>query len=100
MKLDKYSVVLLLGALGMTMLFVGTLAVTESFTYESTPLIGTVIGFVSMIILNVAQSRQIKEVDTKVDRVLNGEMEAKVQHAVNDVLDERRARKRLYRWRR
>lgn len=79
-----------LGALFIVAAFAFGLIVTDSVTSENTPLITIVTGFFGLFITQVLGKQQtlnrIEAVHGKVDRVLNSEMDAKIEAAVHKVL--------------
>lgn len=85
-----------LGVLLISAAFVFAIIVTGNVTAEATPLISTVLGFAALIVTSLVSvkrvgdvSEKVTNVDEKVDRVLNGEMEAKIRQAVLKALEER-----------
>ena len=84
---------IVLGALAIASAFVFGIAVSDSATDATTPLITTVLGFFGLFVMSavgkIKGAKQIGNVEQKVDRVLNGEMDAKIENAVRNVLDER-----------
>ncbi len=80
-----------LGVMFIAALFVFSLAITDSITEDSTPLITTVLGFAGLIIMGGAATNKVARVEDKVDKVLNGEMDAKIERVLTEVLDAREA---------
>lgn len=60
-------------------IFAGVIIVTNHVTSEAMPIISTVTGFVGLLLV---QLRTSANVESKVDRVLNGEMEARISRIV------------------
>lgn len=73
-------------ALGIGALFVFGVIATDSLDANSTPLVVTILGYVALIINSRVSSSRV---ETKVDKVLNGAMEAKIETALKKVLDQR-----------
>ena len=84
---------IILGALAIAAAFVFGLSASDSITDTSTPLITTVLGFFGLFIMSavgkIKAAKASERTESKVDRVLNGEMDAKIAKAVHKVLDER-----------
>ena len=82
-----------LGALTIVTAFAFGLIITDNVTSENTPLITIVTGFFGLFITSAlgkaAINNKVDRVETKVDRVLNGEMEDKMRAVVQQVLKER-----------
>lgn len=79
-----------LGALFMVAAFVFGLIVTDKATADNTPLITVVTGlfglYITQTLGKAATINKLEQVDSKVDRVLNGEMEDKIRAVVREEL--------------
>lgn len=89
--MDKSTTYASLGTFGFMCLFVFGLAVTDSITATTGPVIATVLGTGGIIVTGVLTSRhtdsKVEAVDRKVERVLNGEMDSKIQTVLVETLD-------------
>lgn len=89
------NIIAMLATLGMTLIFVIVLVLSGHLAVDSGPTVATILGFASLIIVNVLNSphSQIKGVENKVDKVLNGVMDKKIvdgtKAGVSEVLDDR-----------
>ena len=72
--------------LGICGAFLLGVILTNRVNADSTPLILTFMGFVGLLLNSRVGTNRVEE---KVDRVLNGEMEAKIETALKKVLDSR-----------
>ena len=98
--MDSRTGFTVLGALAIAAAFVFGIAISDSATDSNTPLITTVLGFFGLFIMSAIGKAQaakrseqtqavVEETSAKVDRVLNGEMDAKIAAVVHNVLDQR-----------
>lgn len=84
---------IILGALTISAAFVFGLSISDSANAENTPMITTVLGFFGLFIMSavgkIKSAKRADNLEGKVDRVLNGEMDAKIARVVHQVMDER-----------
>lgn len=86
--MDKRVTITVLGVFGIAATFVFGIVVAGRVDDTSTPLITTVLGFASLILIAVLQSSKVDKVDGKVDKVLNGHMDEKIRRVVTEVLED------------
>lgn len=91
----KLFVIAIVVLIGMAMAFVLGIEYTGGIDESSTPLITTVLGFVSLSVvalfaaLNASKSRESQErVEDKVDTLMNGAGDEKLRNAIRAVLHE------------
>lgn len=75
----KDNDLLIFGVFLTVTVFAGVIIVTDHVTSEAMPVISTVTGFVGLLLV---QLRTAASVESKVDRVLNGDMEASIRRVV------------------
>ena len=83
------NLVTIVSLFAISCIFIGILIVTNHVTADNEYLIATVLGFASITIVQLVNAKQITQVEKKVDRVLNGEMEGKIQGVISSELDAR-----------
>lgn len=91
--MESQDRILALCVFAMSLLFVGTLVLFGNVDETEMGLVTTALGFGTLILTQVLLGKRteskINQVDSKVDKVLNGVMDAKIQTNVHTAMSER-----------
>lgn len=94
------TLVAIVGIFFLSCVFGTVLILTHSITADNQFVVVTILGFASLSLIQLLQAhgtakgnadavQRTAQVEHKVDRVLNGEMEGKIEGVLNRILDER-----------